>query len=242
MPSPQRIEANRQNAQHSTGPVTPEGKQRSSLNATRHGFTGQNLVITPAEKESYEAHVKGFFAEHSPSGHLESNLVQQLADLHWNIHQIFVQQCNLISLINAISAQLAPAGDPLATANALTQHYKSLNTLSLYDQRRRRAAADVEERLNSLRKENLEKERKQLSEAARHYKLFKAKGQAWLPADSGFDCSLADVEEFLRGQALAVELNTAQTPRKSKSIEELLAESEADLAKSEALLAKIEGR
>jgi hypothetical protein len=201
MSTPQQIEANRQNAQLSTGPRTDEGKQRSSQNATRHGFTGQTLIITDAEKEAYEAHVQGFYAEYSPACHVETNLVQQLADLHWSIQQIFVQQCNLISLMNAISVQLAPAGDPIAAANALTAHVKSLSTLNLYEQRRRRAAADVEERLKLLRKEKLEAERKDLTDAALHYKLFKAKGQPWVPADSGFVCSLDDVEAFLEAQA-----------------------------------------
>jgi hypothetical protein len=231
MTSPVKIEANRQNAEHSTGPVTPEGKERSSKNATRHGFTGQTLVITPAEKEAYEAHVKGFFSELSPLGQLETNVVQQLADLNWCVQQIFVQQCNLISLINAITEQLAPNGDALATANANTQHIKSLNTLSLYDQRKRRAIAALREELTALQKAREEGERTELAQAAQHYKLFKAKGQPWVPADSGFVCSLEDVETYLKGQALGAELKKAQTTPMPKSIEEWIAEGEAQVAR-----------
>lgn len=43
-----RAEINRTNAQNSTGPKTEAGKQRSSLNALRHGLTGQ-IVVMPAK-------------------------------------------------------------------------------------------------------------------------------------------------------------------------------------------------
>ncbi len=39
-----QLEANRRNALRSTGPRTEQGKRRSSMNATRHGFTGRLLV------------------------------------------------------------------------------------------------------------------------------------------------------------------------------------------------------
>ena len=45
-PSEARLRANRLNAQKSTGPRTEEGKQRASLNATRHGLTAQ--VLSPS--------------------------------------------------------------------------------------------------------------------------------------------------------------------------------------------------
>ncbi len=44
-PEINRAQINIANAQHSTGPKTPEGKKKSSLNALRHGLTGQIVVM-----------------------------------------------------------------------------------------------------------------------------------------------------------------------------------------------------
>ena len=42
--------ANRANAQHSTGPRTPEGKARSARNARKHGFTASTFSIVRLEE------------------------------------------------------------------------------------------------------------------------------------------------------------------------------------------------
>ena len=39
--------ARRANAQHSTGPKTAAGKQRSRANALKHGLAGAGVVLTP---------------------------------------------------------------------------------------------------------------------------------------------------------------------------------------------------
>ena len=55
--SQRRIDANRRNAQRSTGPRTPQGKKRSSRNALKHGFCSTGSSLTPLEdREAYQSY------------------------------------------------------------------------------------------------------------------------------------------------------------------------------------------
>jgi hypothetical protein len=47
------LKARGENATLSTGPRTPEGKKRSSLNAVRHGLTGQIVVHTREDQKAF---------------------------------------------------------------------------------------------------------------------------------------------------------------------------------------------
>jgi len=53
-----RAEVNRKNAALSTGPLTPEGKSRSSQNALRHGFTASTFTIARVEDPAEVARLK----------------------------------------------------------------------------------------------------------------------------------------------------------------------------------------
>jgi hypothetical protein len=55
MTSVRQIEANRRNAQLSTGPVTEEGKRRSRQNAVRHGVTAETVIDALEDAEDYRA-------------------------------------------------------------------------------------------------------------------------------------------------------------------------------------------
>jgi hypothetical protein len=74
------LSPNRQNAQARHGATTPEGKQRSSLNATKHGLTGETLVLSAEEQAPYAQFVKEYFEEWQPFDVTTRQLTQQLAD------------------------------------------------------------------------------------------------------------------------------------------------------------------
>jgi hypothetical protein len=186
-------QTNRQNAQASTGPRTEEGKKRSSLNATRHGLTAQNLFLTDAEKKPYEDHCIAFLEHYNPANHAETELLQQYSDLTWRLHQIAVQELNTLAIINALTEELLAAGDLSAIAPTLAPHYRTLNNLSIYEQRRRRAAESVLTQFNEL----VGVRKQQVAQAAQLYKANKTNNRPFLPAEFGFVCSLAEIESHL---------------------------------------------
>ena len=208
-----QIEANRSNAQKSTGPTTEAGKQKSSQNATRHGFTGLALIVTPSEKEAYEAHVQSYMDHHKPVDHMHRQIVQQYADLHWSLHQIFVQQSNTMSLMNAVSLQMQEAGDPLATAVAIAPIAKTLSTLNLYETRRRRALKTVQEELEAMETALAERRAKELPPAAELYTLAKETGESFNPQEFGFVCSLPEIELHMKRTQVHVDLKTPRNNR-----------------------------
>src|SRR5262245_24185902 len=64
MISLQRLEANRRNALRSTGPRTEDGKQRSRVNAVRHGLTAETVVGSLEDAEDYKAFEAAIIADY----------------------------------------------------------------------------------------------------------------------------------------------------------------------------------
>jgi hypothetical protein len=86
--SPAQLAANAANAQHSTGPRTPEGKARSSHNASKHGLTARELVIAPGEQEEFDDLLASFQADVKPQGAIQQTLFNQLVSAAWNLRRI----------------------------------------------------------------------------------------------------------------------------------------------------------
>ena len=80
-----QLTANRENAQKSTGPRTPEGKKRSSLNALRHGLTGQVVVMPNEDLKAYLDFIQRYVKDLSPVTEPERQLAQDMANSQWRI-------------------------------------------------------------------------------------------------------------------------------------------------------------
>ncbi len=74
-----RIDANRKNAQLSSGPKTPEGKAVCRQNALKHGLTGEGVAVPDEDREAISARFERLRAELAPSCAMGMILVQRIA-------------------------------------------------------------------------------------------------------------------------------------------------------------------
>ena len=80
-----KIEANRQNAQHSTGPSTPEGRAAVRLNGLKHGLCAETIVVPGEDPAEFEALLDAYRAERQPATPTDEFLVRQLAMADWRL-------------------------------------------------------------------------------------------------------------------------------------------------------------
>jgi hypothetical protein len=83
MATPSQIEANKANAQKSTGPKTPEGKAKSSANRLSWGFASNTIIIPGEDPDEFRGLVEDFIAEHQPVCVTEQVLVEKMAQQQW---------------------------------------------------------------------------------------------------------------------------------------------------------------
>src|SRR5471030_1929644 len=87
MSSLKQIEANRRNALNSTGPTTPEGKDRSRCNAVRHGLTAETVIAALEDAEDYEGFEAAVIADYDAETAVERELVLRLASVLWRLRR-----------------------------------------------------------------------------------------------------------------------------------------------------------
>jgi hypothetical protein len=78
-----QTEANRANAQKSTGPATEEGKAASSQNGWKHGLFGVFRVLENEDQVAYTLFLADLIDEHQPTTPTETILVENMAQHHW---------------------------------------------------------------------------------------------------------------------------------------------------------------
>ncbi len=82
-----KINANRENAEKSTGPRTAEGKTVVSQNAVKHGLFADATVVNGESQAEYDLCRDTFLAEIRPVGAIECMLVERFVSLSWRLRR-----------------------------------------------------------------------------------------------------------------------------------------------------------
>jgi hypothetical protein len=85
MSSAAQVQANRSNAQKSTGPRTAEGKEKASQNAVKHGLLAKEAVIQGEDPAEFEMYRDGMLRTLAPVGPVEMMLAERIVGLSWRL-------------------------------------------------------------------------------------------------------------------------------------------------------------
>ncbi|HEY3454112.1 MAG TPA: hypothetical protein VGK64_05870 [Bryobacteraceae bacterium] len=166
-PSEARLLANQANAQLSTGPRTPEGLAKSSLNAVKTGLTGRTVLLPSDDVAEYEHHLAAYAEEFAPVGLLETNLVQSIADTDWRLRRIPALESALfakgrIEFAELFNEQDLAARPHLIDAHTFITYEKQIRNLQLQEARlARRREKEIAE-LRKLQAERIQKQQQEI--------------------------------------------------------------------------------
>jgi len=148
-----QIQANRLNAEKSTGPRTADGKRKASQNALKHGLLAQTMVIAGEDVGEFEFYRDELLGELSPAGAVESVLAERVVNLSWRLRRAERAQNEVFDALLANDADFPlprlrkslPMGDgsevpveetPLGRAVVRDFTYaRVLDRLSMYERR-----------------------------------------------------------------------------------------------------------
>ena len=130
MTSPRKVEANRRNARHNTGPRTPAGKAAAALNSMKHGLLSRASLVKGEREADLVDFGKRFRSHLVPRGELELLLADRIVSTAWRLRRAVAVETENFSgreetLPNAFSGY---GGETVATLS----RYETTLERSLY--------------------------------------------------------------------------------------------------------------
>lgn len=160
-----QLDANRQNAQKSTGPKTPAGKDRVAQNALKHGLLARRFFIGPDQHAAFIAFRDAFRDDLNPVGPMQTVLADRIADLAWRLTQCHNTHTSILNALIGDRARFSIAYRPdnfedlqevddhlLADATIADFAQRSiLDRLAVYEQRIERSLYAAHKEFRALR-------------------------------------------------------------------------------------------
>src|ERR1035437_4162877 len=134
MSSLRRINSSRANAARSRGPITPEGKERSSAHPPPPGLLPNGVVLKNESSQCFDALVPQHIQRFAPADGVEFAMIEEMVAANWRMRRAWAIENRLME--KAIRNQ--PPGDEVARiAAAFSEPAASpeLNLLHRYEAR-----------------------------------------------------------------------------------------------------------
>ncbi|HEY3835550.1 MAG TPA: hypothetical protein VGL72_03225, partial [Bryobacteraceae bacterium] len=208
MTTEKQLEANRANALKSTGPRTEAGKNRSSLNALRHGLTGHVVVLPNEDQEILRQFTAKIIADLDVQGDHELQLATTYATAMWNVQRAMAIQENLFTLglmeevAENLNIEHPEIHNAISCAKTFRQDSEVFSRVSLYAQRLVNQSKTLLKQLQEVQVQRRQRHQAEMTEAVRAYRYKQMVGEIFDPAQNGFVFSLDQIRRASRRQTL----------------------------------------
>ena len=168
--SPEQLEANRRNAQKSTGPKTEAGKANARFNARRHGLTGQFYCMSAQDQDAYQTFETNLLTDLKPVGHYENQIAISIIQDHWRMNRSRATEFNLYGRghdqrADSVDAPNENTHAATTMAETCRDDHRIFANIALYETRLHRMIVKNEKRLAELQTERKALERAAFQEA-----------------------------------------------------------------------------
>ncbi|HEX3878572.1 MAG TPA: hypothetical protein VHW24_16395 [Bryobacteraceae bacterium] len=207
--SQDKIDANRRNAEFSTGPRSPEGKRRSSLNALRSGLHGAIVCLTAEDLAAFTSHCDAIRAQLAPDGPLEAFYATSIAENMFRAIRARSLENSVFASgfrqhVDSIHSGHPEVDAALAQSETFLREAHQLHLLTVYESRLSRLISRDTATLQALQAERKTAHARALQEARQLSKLAAHEGYAYDPADDfeppsahgGFVFSTQELQRF----------------------------------------------
>ena len=210
-----QIESNRRNALLSTGPRSDAGKNRSCLNALRHGLTARIVVLPTEDLLAYQVFSADFFASLAPETFAEKQCAQTIVDTQWRLNRVRTIEEGMFALGHMGKEGQIDPGHPaihaaLTAAGVYKEHSQAFVNLSIQEQRLYRMLKDATKSLEEMKVKRITDRHAELDTAVAIRNLNKMQGGPPQPMPAGFVLTAEEIDTECRRQSLLLDAKIAQ--------------------------------
>ncbi len=96
--SKSKSETARANGAKSRGPVTPEGRAKSSANSRSHGLTATYALLPGESEPEFDLLLDDYISQFQPASGVEMELVEVMVVACWRLRRLFAIETNLLDI------------------------------------------------------------------------------------------------------------------------------------------------